>query len=41
MLFLVRDASPERLAPLYEYWGVDDKRAVPVVGDISKPGLGL
>jgi NAD(P)-dependent dehydrogenase (short-subunit alcohol dehydrogenase family) len=39
--FLVRDASPERLAPLYEYWGVDDKRAVPVVGDISKPGLGL
>ncbi|HPU53481.1 MAG TPA: SDR family oxidoreductase, partial [Burkholderiaceae bacterium] len=39
--FLVRDASPERLAPLYEYWGVDDKRAVPVTGDISKPGLGL
>ena len=39
--FLVRDASPERLAPLYEYWGVDSTRAVPVVGDISKPGLGL
>jgi nucleoside-diphosphate-sugar epimerase len=39
--FLVRDASPERLAPLYEYWGVDDKRAVPVVGDIAKAGMGI
>jgi NAD(P)-dependent dehydrogenase (short-subunit alcohol dehydrogenase family) len=39
--FLVRDASPERLAPLYAYWGVDDKRAVPVPGDITEPGLGL
>ena len=39
--FLVRDASPERLAPLYAFWGVDDKRAVPVAGDITEPGLGL
>jgi len=39
--FLVRDASPEKLAPLYEFWGVDAKRAIPVPGDISQPGLGM
>ncbi len=39
--FLVRDASPERLAPLYAAWGVDATRAIPLVGDISQPGLGL
>ena len=39
--FLVRDAAPEKLAPLYEFWGVDAKRAIPVVGDISQPGLGM
>ena len=39
--FLVRDASPQKLAPLYEAWGVDQSRAIPLVGDISQPGLGL
>ena len=39
--FLVRDASPEKLAPLYEFWGVDVKRAIPVTGDIALPGLGF
>jgi len=39
--FLVRDASPEKLAPFYAIWGVDAKRAIPVVGDISRPGLGI
>jgi NAD(P)-dependent dehydrogenase (short-subunit alcohol dehydrogenase family) len=39
--FLVRDAAPEKLAPLYEFWGVDAKRAIPVVGDISQSGLGM
>ncbi|HLS57612.1 MAG TPA: SDR family oxidoreductase, partial [Zeimonas sp.] len=39
--FLVRDASPPKLAPLYEAWGVDKSRAIPVVGDIARPGLGL
>ncbi len=39
--FLVRDASPEKLAPLYEAWGVDASRAIPVVGDIAQPGLGI
>ncbi len=39
--FLVRDASREKLVGLYEYWGVTSKRAIPVVGDIAKPGLGI
>ncbi len=39
--FLVRDASPERLAPLYAAWRVDAKRAIPIVGDIARPGLGI
>ena len=39
--FLVRDASPERLAPLYAAWRVDAKRVIPIVGDIARPGLGI
>ena len=39
--FLVRDASREKLAPLYAFWGVTAKRAIPVVGDISKAGCAL
>ncbi len=39
--FLVRDASREKLAPLYEFWGVSAKRAIPVQGDIALPGLGI
>lgn len=39
--FLVRDASAEKLAPLYAFWGVDARRAIPIVGDIARPGLGI
>ncbi len=39
--FLVRDASRDKLAPLYAAWGVDAKRAIPIVGDIARPGLGI
>jgi len=39
--FLVRDASPAKLKSLYRYWGVDDKRAIPVAGDLTQPGLGV
>jgi NAD(P)-dependent dehydrogenase (short-subunit alcohol dehydrogenase family) len=39
--FLIRDASPEKLAELHAFWGVDERRVVPVVGDITRPGLGL
>ncbi len=39
--FLVRDAAPEKIAALYAYWGVDEARAIPVVGDIAQPNLGI
>jgi NAD(P)-dependent dehydrogenase (short-subunit alcohol dehydrogenase family) len=39
--FLVRDASAEKLADLYKYWGTTPRRAIAVQGDISRPGLGL
>ena len=39
--FLARDASPARLKSLYRFWGVDDKRAIPVAGDLTQPGLGV
>jgi NAD(P)-dependent dehydrogenase (short-subunit alcohol dehydrogenase family) len=39
--FLVRESSRDKVPALHEYWGVDGRRAVPVVGDLAKPLLGL
>ena len=39
--FLVRDGSASKMKALYEYWGVDKERAVPVHGDITQPHLGI
>jgi len=39
--FLARDTGPAKLKSLYRYWGVDDKRAIPVAGDLTQPGLGM
>ncbi len=39
--FLMRDASAERIAKLREYWNAGDNRTIPVVGDLTKPGLGI
>lgn len=39
--FLVRDDKVEKLAKLYQYWGVDRTRAVPIKGDITEVGLGI
>ena len=39
--FLMRDASPERCDALRAFWDADETRAVPVVGDLNKDGLGL
>jgi NAD(P)-dependent dehydrogenase (short-subunit alcohol dehydrogenase family) len=39
--FLMRDPSPERVEALRKYWHVSAKRAVPIRGDLLKPGLGL
>ncbi|MEO1574449.1 MAG: SDR family oxidoreductase, partial [Pseudomonadota bacterium] len=39
--FLVRKKDPKVLSKLYDYWGVDKKRAIAVKGDLSKRRLGV
>jgi NAD(P)-dependent dehydrogenase (short-subunit alcohol dehydrogenase family) len=39
--FLVRPGSAAKVDLLLERWGVDRSRAVPVEGDLTRPGLGL
>ncbi len=39
--FLMRNASPDRIAALHAFWKADETRAVPVVGDLTKADLGL
>ncbi len=39
--FLIRQASQGKVAELLDYWGVDEKRARPVHGDLAQPKLGL
>ena len=38
---LVRDPQSEKLDALYEYWGCDRNRVIPVAGDLTRPGLGV
>ncbi len=39
--FLVRPGSESKLAALYDYWGVNRTRAVPVTGDLTAKKLGV
>jgi NAD(P)-dependent dehydrogenase (short-subunit alcohol dehydrogenase family) len=39
--FLVRSESLDKVPALLEEWGVGEERAVPVVGDLAQPLLGL
>jgi NAD(P)-dependent dehydrogenase (short-subunit alcohol dehydrogenase family) len=39
--FLIREASRDKVAELREFWGVGETRAIPVVGDLAQPMLGL
>jgi NAD(P)-dependent dehydrogenase (short-subunit alcohol dehydrogenase family) len=39
--FLIRPSSQDKVAELLAYWGVDEKRARPVHGDLVQPRLGL
>jgi NAD(P)-dependent dehydrogenase (short-subunit alcohol dehydrogenase family) len=39
--FLIRPSSQDKIAELLAYWGVDEKRARPVYGDLAQPKLGL
>ena len=39
--FLIRESSLSKVPQLLEYWGTSKTRAIPVVGDLCLPGLGL
>jgi NAD(P)-dependent dehydrogenase (short-subunit alcohol dehydrogenase family) len=40
--FLIRAESKKKLPKMMAFWGADaDKRCIPVVGDLAKPGLGV
>lgn len=39
--FLMRAAHLERVPELLAYWGVDEQRAIPIVGDMAHPQLGV
>ena len=39
--FLIREVERESLPALYEFWGCDASRAIPVVGDLTQPLLGV
>ncbi len=39
--FLIREESRDKVPELLEYWGVDAKRAIAVVGDLAQAKLGL
>jgi NAD(P)-dependent dehydrogenase (short-subunit alcohol dehydrogenase family) len=39
--FLTRAIELPRLEAYYEYWGVDNTRVIPVVGDLTAPQLGV
>ena len=38
---LTRSLDSDRLRELYEYWGCDEKRVVPIVGDLTQEHLGV
>ena len=39
--FLIRQESRDKVPELLDYWNADEARAVPVVGDLVKPLLGM
>ena len=39
--FLTRAIELPRLQELYEYWGCDDSRVIPIVGDLTQVDLGV
>jgi NAD(P)-dependent dehydrogenase (short-subunit alcohol dehydrogenase family) len=39
--FLTRAIELPRLQELYEYWGCDDSRVIPIVGDLTQADLGV
>src|SRR5688572_109782 len=39
--FLIRQESRDKVPELLDYWGTDETHAVPIVGDLVKPLLGV
>ena len=39
--FLMRNPTPERLERLRTFWAPSAERAIPIEGDILKPGFGV
>jgi NAD(P)-dependent dehydrogenase (short-subunit alcohol dehydrogenase family) len=39
--FLIRESSKDKVAELLAFWGADEKKAVPVYGDLAQPKLGV
>ena len=39
--FLIREESRDKVPELLDYWDADEARAVPIVGDLVKPLLGI
>jgi NAD(P)-dependent dehydrogenase (short-subunit alcohol dehydrogenase family) len=39
--FLVRTVELPRLEEFRDYWGVDETRTIPIVGDLTQPDLGI
>jgi NAD(P)-dependent dehydrogenase (short-subunit alcohol dehydrogenase family) len=41
IFFLIRESEKDLVEHLHEFWGCDSSRAVPVVGDLTQPLLGV
>ena len=41
IFFLIRESEKDLLEHLHEFWGCDSSRAIPVVGDLTQPLLGV
>jgi NAD(P)-dependent dehydrogenase (short-subunit alcohol dehydrogenase family) len=39
--FLLRESSRDKVPELLQYWGVSKTRAIPVIGDLTSPKLGV
>ena len=41
IFFLIRESEKDLVEHLHEFWGCDSSRAIPVVGDLTQPLLGV
>ena len=41
VFFLMRNPAPEKVEALRRFWGVDEPRAIPITGDLTKAGLAV